>query len=75
MVNLFHNAIYSFLISFGVMVGASIFAGVGAVINNHPLLEDNAEHSRLGESLGNSHSARGYLYLFEVIDKGLFRGK
>jgi len=30
------NIIYNFLIAFGVIVGASLFAGLGALINDHP---------------------------------------
>lgn len=33
------NIIYSFLIAFGVIFGASSFAGFGALINNHPPLK------------------------------------
>ena len=31
------NIIYNFLISFGVIVGASLLAGIGALGNDHPL--------------------------------------
>lgn len=30
------NLLYNFLIAFGVVVGASLCAGIGAIINNHP---------------------------------------
>ncbi len=39
MCNFISNMLYSFLIEFGVMVGACSFAGIGAIINNHPPLK------------------------------------
>jgi hypothetical protein len=75
MADLFHNAIYSFLISFGVMVGASLFAGVGAVINNHPPLKTMLNIAGSVKVWAIAIALGGTFTSFEVIDKGLFRGE
>jgi hypothetical protein len=66
------NLIYNFLIAFGVIMGASFFAGIGAILNNHPPLKTMIEVSSaikiwaVAVALGES---------FEVIDQGIFKGE
>jgi len=33
------NLVYSFMVSFGVIVGASAFSGIAAILLNHPPLK------------------------------------
>lgn len=69
------NVIYSFLVAFGVIIGASIFAGIGAVINNHPPLKtmlDNAGSIKIWAvaiALGGTFSS------FQIIEQGLMKGE
>jgi hypothetical protein len=75
MTTFFHNVIYSFLVSFGVMVGASISAGVGAVINDHPPLKTMLNVAGSVKVWAIAIALGGTFTSFEVIDKGLFRGE
>jgi len=69
------NFIYNFLIAFGVIVGASFFAGIGALINNHPPLKTMIEVAgsikiwAVAVALGGTFSA------FQVIERGLLKGE
>ena len=36
MSDFYSNLVNNFLIAFGVIIGASIFAGIGAIITDHP---------------------------------------
>lgn len=69
------NLVYNFLIAFGVSIGASIFAGVGAIINNHPPLRtmldvsDSIKIWAVAVALGGTFSS------FEIIEQGLFKGE
>ncbi|MCY6485140.1 YtrH family sporulation protein [Clostridium aestuarii] len=69
------NVIYSFFISFGVIVGGSTFAGIGALMNNDPPLKTmiNLANSikiwAIATALGGTFSS------FQVIEEGIFRGE
>lgn len=73
--NFFTSIIHNFFISFGVVLGASFFAGLGAIITDHPPLRTmlNIASSikiwAMAAALGGTFSA------FAVIDKGLFEGE
>ncbi|SHK43524.1 YtrH family sporulation protein [Tepidibacter formicigenes] len=75
MVSFFNNLVYNFLISFGVIIGASLFAGIGALINNHPPLKtmfDVATSIKIWAvvvALGGTFSS------FEIIEQGIFKGE
>lgn len=75
MTTFFHNLIYSFLVSFGVMVGASIFAGIGAVINDHPPLKTMLDIAGSVKVWAIAIALGGTFTSFEVIDRGLFKGE
>ncbi len=68
------NLVYTFLIAFGVIAGASLFAGIGALINNHPPLKtmfDVADSMKIWAvvvALGGTFSS------FQIIEKGLLKG-
>lgn len=71
----FCNLLYNFLIAFGVMVGASAFAGIAALINNHPPLKimfDVADSLKIWAvvvALGGTFSS------FQILEQGLLRGE
>jgi len=70
----FFNIIYNFLIAFGVIVGASLFAGLGALINDHPPLKTMFQIGSIkiwavAVALGGTFST------FEILEKGIFKGE
>ena len=72
---IFSSMVHKFLIAFGVVIGASIFAGIGAIITNHPPLKAMLDIAgsikiwAMAVALGGSFSS------FAVIEKGLFEGE
>jgi hypothetical protein len=69
------NLIYSFLIAFGVVFGASIFAGIGAVFNNHPPLKTMLDLAGSIKIWAVAAALGGTFSSFEIFDKGLFNGE
>ncbi|MCY6369106.1 YtrH family sporulation protein [Clostridium ganghwense] len=75
MSNFISNIIYSFFISFGVIIGGSSFAGLGALVNNHPPfktmvdLADSIKIWAVAIALGGTFSS------FQLIEEGIFRGE
>ncbi|OPJ57245.1 YtrH family sporulation protein [Alkalithermobacter paradoxus] len=75
MTSFLHNLVYNCLISFGVIIGASLFAGLGALINNHPPFKtmfDVASSIKIWAvvvALGGTFSS------FEIIEQGIFKGE
>lgn len=73
--NVFTSMVHNFFVSFGVVVGASVFAGVGALLTNNPPLKamlDIAGSIKLWAmaiALGDTFSS------YAVIEKGLFAGE
>lgn len=70
-----NNVLYNFLIAFGIIVGASTFAGIGAIINDHPPMKtmidiaDSIKIWAVAVALGGTFSS------FEIIEQGLFKGE
>ena len=74
--NLFlENVVYSFLIAFGIVVGASVFAGIGAVINDHPPLKTMIDLAGSTKIWAVAAALGGTFSSFEIIEKGLFNGE
>lgn len=69
------SVIQNFLIAFGVVIGASIFSGLGAILSNNPpykVMVDVANSIKIwaiAASLGGTFSS------FTVIEKGIFEGE
>lgn len=69
------NLINNFLIAFGVIIGASVFAGIGAIITDHPPLKAMLDLAgsikiwAMAVALGDTFSS------FAAIEKGLFQGE
>lgn len=66
--------IYTFVIAFGVMIGGSLFAGIGALINNQPPLKTMMDISRSLKIWAIAASLGGTFTTFEIIEKGLVQG-
>lgn len=75
MSDFYSHLINNFLISFGVIIGASIFAGIGAIITDHPPLKAMLDLAgsikiwAMAVALGDTFSS------FAAIEKGLFQGE
>lgn len=69
------SIIYSFLVSFGVIVGASVFAGVAAIINDHPPLKTMLDIAGSIKVWAVAIALGGTFSSFEIIEKGLFNGE
>ena len=75
MSTLFIGVIHNFLVAFGVVLGASVFAGIGAIITNHPPLKamiDLASSIKIWAmaiALGDTFSS------YAIIEKGIFEGE
>ena len=75
MSSFYTSVVQNFLISFGVVIGASLFSGIGAVITNHPpykvmmQVAGSIKIWAIAASLGGTFSS------FAVIDNGIFDGE
>lgn len=74
MSSLYTNIVHNFLIAFGVVVGASIFNGIGALITSNPPLKAMIDIARTTKIWGVAIALGGTFSSFNVIDKGLFYG-
>lgn len=70
-----HNILYNFLIAFGVIIGASFFAGIGAIINNHPPLKTMVDVSNSIKIWAVALALGGTFSSFEIIEQGLLKGE
>lgn len=73
--SLFSSTVNNFLISFGVVVGASIFGGIGAVITNDPPLKAMLDIASSIKIWAVAVTLGGTFDSFAVIEKGLFEGE
>ena len=70
----FHkNLIFMFTISFGVVVGASLFAGLAAILCNRPPFKTMIEIAISIKIWAVAIAIGGTFYSFEVIEKGLIK--
>lgn len=74
--NLFvSNILYSFLVAFGIVIGAGVFAGIGAIINNHPPLRTMLNLAGSVKIWAVAAALGGTFSSFEIFEKGLFNGE
>lgn len=72
---LYISMVRNFLIAFGVVTGASVFAGIAAIITNRPPLKAMIDLAgsikiwAMAIALGDTFSS------FAVLEKGLFEGE
>lgn len=67
--------INNFLISFGVVVGASIFGGIGAVLTNDPPLKAMLDIASSIKIWAVAVTLGGTFSSFAALEKGLFEGE
>lgn len=72
--SLYTNIVYNFLIAFGVVVGASIFNGIGAIVTGSPPLKAMIDIARSTKIWAVAIALGGTFPSFDVIDKGIFSG-
>lgn len=71
----FSSLVHNFFISFGVVVGASVFSGIGAIITNHPPMNAMLDVAGSMKIWAIASSLGGTFSSFSVIEKGLFEGE
>jgi len=69
------NLLYNFLIAFGVILGASVFAGIGALINNHPPLKTMLDVGKSIKIWAVAVALGGTFSSFQIIEQGLLKGE
>lgn len=75
MSSFYSSIIQNFLISFGVVIGASLFSGVGAIITNHPPYKIMVQVASSIKIWAIAASLGGTFSSFAVIEKGIFDGE
>lgn len=73
-IHFLHNLLYTFLIAFGVILGGSLLAGIGAVFNHQPPLKTMMNISSSLKIWAIAASLGGTFTTFEVIEQGLIKG-
>ncbi len=73
--NFFTNVINNFLIAFGIVIGASIFAGIGAIVTDNPPLRAMINLAASIKIWAMATALGGTFSSFVVIDRGLFEGE
>ncbi|WP_249168720.1 YtrH family sporulation protein [Alkaliphilus sp. B6464] len=73
--NFYTSIVHNFLIAFGVVIGASVFAGIGAIITDYPPLKLMLNISSSIKIWAMAIAIGGTFSSFEVIEKGLFEGE
>jgi hypothetical protein len=69
------SIIQNFLIAFGVVIGASLFSGLGAVLTNEPPYKVMVEVANSIKIWAIAASLGGTFSSFTVIEKGIFDGE
>ncbi|WP_425446270.1 YtrH family sporulation protein [Dethiothermospora halolimnae] len=75
MIKFFTNLLYNFLIAFGVIVGGSFFAGLGALITNNPPVKTMISVASSIKIWAVAVALGGTFSSFEVIEKGILKGE
>ena len=75
MSSFYSSIIQNFLIAFGVVIGASLFSGLGAIITNNPPYKVMVEVANTVKIWAIAASLGGTFSSFTVIEKGIFDGE
>lgn len=70
-----NNVIFNFLIAFGVIIGVSAFAGISALLSNHPPLKTMLDISTSIRIWAVAVALGGTFTTFEILEKGLLKGE
>lgn len=73
--NFITSIIHNFFIAFGVVLGASLFSGLGAIFTDHPPLRTMINIASSIKIWAMAAALGGTFSTFAVIDKGLFEGE
>lgn len=73
--NFFVSTIQNFFIAFGVVIGASLFSGLGAILTGQPPLRTMVNLANSMKIWGMAVALGGTFSSFVVINKGLFKGE
>ncbi len=71
----YSSIVQNFLIAFGVVIGASLFSGLGAIITNNPPFKVMTEVAGSIKIWAIAASLGGTFTSFAMIEKGLFEGE
>lgn len=75
MSSFYTSIVQNFLIAFGVVTGASLFSGIGAIITGHPPCKVMTEVANSIKIWAIAASLGGTFSSFTVIEKGIFEGE
>ena len=75
MSSFYSSVVQNFLIAFGVVIGASLFSGLGALMTNAPPLKVMTDVAGSIKLWAIAASLGGTFTSFVVIEKGLFEGE
>lgn len=75
MSSFYSSLVQNFLIAFGVVIGASLFSGLGAILTNNPPLKVMTDVAASIKIWAIAASLGGTFSSFAMIDKGLFEGE
>lgn len=75
MSSFYSSIIENFLIAFGVVTGASLFSGAGAIITNQPPYKTMVHVANSIKIWAIAASLGGTFSSFAVIEKGIFDGE
>ena len=75
MSSFYSSIVQNFLIAFGVVIGASLFSGLGAIITNNPPFKVMSEVAGSIKIWAIAASLGGTFSSFAVIEKGLLEGE
>lgn len=73
--NFYTSLVQNFFIAFGVVIGGSLFAGVGSLITGNPPLKAMMNIANSIKIWGMSIALGGTFSSFAIIEKGLFEGE
>ncbi len=71
----YSSVVQNFLVAFGIVIGAGIFSGIGAIITNNPPYKAMIEAAASIKIWALAASLGGTFTSFTVIEKGLFDGE
>ncbi|MCW6087509.1 MULTISPECIES: YtrH family sporulation protein [Clostridium] len=69
------NLVYSFMVSFGVIVGASAFSGIAAILLDHPPLKIMSDISNSVKIWAVATALGGTFSSFSILEEGIFKGE
>ncbi len=70
------NLVYSFMVSFGgVIIGASVFSGIAAILLNHPPLKMMLDISNSIKIWAVATALGGTFSSFSILEEGIFKGE